>query len=516
VQKLNFHIENSPLGVIEWDCDLRVTRWSTAAEDIFGWKAEEILGQRMFEWSFVFPDDFEIVNEVIRQVFEQRTPQTIAKHRNYAKDGSVVHCEWYNSSLTDESGNLVSILSLVLDVSDRHRLEAERDRSLKLEQSAREQAETANRIKDEFLAVLSHELRSPLNPILGWSKLLQTRKFNETKTAEALAIIERNARLQAQLIEDLLDVSRILRGKLTLTTSPVNLVTPISAAIETVRLASEAKAISLKFDLQPSDRPVLQAIVIGDPARLQQILWNLLANAVKFTPEGGHVEIRLVCTGSHAQIRVSDTGQGISADFLPYVFDYFRQADSATTRRFGGLGLGLAIVRQLVELHGGTILADSPGEGQGATFTVSLPLAQTHVSQKHLHSSLPVTPSLAGLQILIVDDDPDSREFVAFVVEQEGATVTQATSAAEALELLRQTKFAVLLSDVGMPEMDGYMLLRHLRSQDAQIPAIALTAYAGEVDQQQALAAGFQLHLSKPVEPDELINAILKICNRIS
>jgi PAS domain S-box-containing protein len=383
----------------------------------------------------------------------------------------------------------------------------ERARLYEAEQIAREAAESANRIKDEFLAVLSHELRSPLNPILGWTKLLRSKTFDAAATDRALETIERNAKLQTQLIEDLLDISRILRGKLHLNVSPIELTLIIEAALETVRLAAEAKSIQVKtrFDSDVGH-------VMGDSGRLQQIVWNLLSNAVKFTPVSGRVEIRLERVGAQAQIRVSDTGKGIEPEFLPYVFDTFRQADYTTTRTFGGLGLGLAIVRHLVELHGGTVHAASAGEDEGSTFVVRLPLAPI---QPKLADSSELSSSvcnLSGVRILAVDDDADMRELLEFVLEQAGAIVTVVASAREALDVLEQTQPDLLVSDIGMPGMDGYMLVRQVRSltrgQGGQIPAIALTAYAGEYDQQLALSAGFQKHLSKPIEPDHLLETI--------
>ncbi|WP_143467699.1 GAF domain-containing protein [Leptolyngbya ohadii] len=396
------------------------------------------------------------------------------------------------------------------DLIEQRQDAVQRKQLLEREQAAREEAERANRIKDEFLAVLSHELRSPLNPILGWSKLLQNGKLDSAKTAQALATIERNAKLQSELIEDLLDVSRILRGKLSLNVAPVNLANTIRAAMETVRLAAEAKSITVEATLTPDI-----GLVLGDSTRLQQVIWNLLSNAVKFTPSGGQVNIQLECFDSSAQITVSDTGQGIAPDFLPYVFDYFRQADGATTRKFGGLGLGLAIVRHLVELHGGTVRADSLGEGQGATFTIRLPLMPSPSQADR--EERPPQPSLDlnGCKILVVDDEPDTRDLVAFVLEQQGAQVTAVTSAREALLMLPQAKPDILLSDIGMPEMDGYMLIRQVRAlapeQGGQIPAIALTAYAGDTNQQQVIAAGFQKHISKPIEPELLIQTIIHL-----
>lgn len=400
-----------------------------------------------------------------------------------------------------------NVAVLFKDISDRKRTEAEREQLLQREQAARETAERANRIKDEFLAVLSHELRSPLNPILGWSKLLQDRKFDEARTTHALETIERNAKLQVQLIDDLLDVSRILQGKLSLNVAPVNLATTITAALETVRLAAAAKTIQIQTILEPEVGQVL-----GDSGRLQQVIWNLLSNAVKFTPPGGRVEIRLEQVKVEAQLTVSDTGKGIPRNFLPHVFEYFRQADSATTRQFGGLGLGLAIVRQIVELHGGTVRADSSGEGQGATFTVKFPLMPLQLAIPQTVGESKPLSGLQGIKVLVVDDMTDMREYVAFVLEQEGAEVVAVTSAAEALTALTQFQPAVLVSDIGMPNMDGYMLLRQVRrlpsEQGGQIPAIALTAYVGELNQQQAIAAGFQRHLAKPIEPSVLIAAV--------
>ncbi|NDJ25793.1 response regulator [Nostoc sp. B(2019)] len=375
-----------------------------------------------------------------------------------------------------------------------------------------QQARDANRIKDEFLAVLSHEIRTPLNPILGWAKLLRSNKLDQKKTAFALETIERNAQLQTKLIEDLLDISRILRGKLSLNVCPVDLATIVRAAMETVRLSAEAKSIQIHSDL---DSTVGQ--VFGDSGRLQQVVWNLLSNAIKFTPEGGQVEVYLEPVGSQAQIRITDTGKGISRDFLPYVFDTFRQADSATTRKFGGLGLGLAIVRYLVEMHGGTVLAESLGEGQGATFIVNLPMIVTDslVSSEESDTTATCPSGFDRLQILVVDDDRDSLELVTFILEECGATVRAVSSATEVLAALAQSKSDLLVSDIGMPEMDGYMLLRQVRSlppeQGGQIPAIALTAYAGEGNEQQAISAGFQAHISKPIDPAQLIATIANL-----
>ncbi|NDJ19418.1 GAF domain-containing protein [Myxacorys almedinensis] len=395
------------------------------------------------------------------------------------------------------------------------------------EQTARALAESANRVKDEFLAVLSHELRTPLNPILGWSKLLRAGKLDGAKTAQALDTIERNAKMQAQLIEDLLDISRILQGKLRLNAVAVDLAETIQAAIETVRLSAIAKSITIQFE-EITEASTAPLQVSGDAGRLQQVIWNLLTNAIKFTQPGGQVDIKLTSNlasnlgdqpgeeilTQYAQITVSDTGKGIDPAFLPHVFDYFRQADSTTTRKFGGLGLGLAIVRHLVELHGGTVRADSPGEGMGATLTVWLPTLKPNdrrIQEDRLSSQcLPPASLLTSLRVLVVDDEIDSCELVAFILGQSGAIVTSASSAAEALQAVEQARFDVLVSDIGMPEMNGYALIQQIRMlpQGKQLVAVALTAYAGDHDRQHAIAAGFQHHIPKPIEPETLTRAI--------
>ena len=402
----------------------------------------------------------------------------------------------------------------VTDITDRKQAEAERDRLFRLEKAAREEAERVNRIKDEFLAVLSHELRSPLNPILGWAKLLQGRKLDEQATQRALETIERNAKLQTQLIEDLLDVSRILQGKMVLNVTQVDLIGVIKTAIETVRLAGEAKHIEIHTVFAADVKQVS-----GDAARLVQVVWNLLSNAIKFTPEGGRVEVRLDRVGNHARIQVEDTGKGINSDFLPYVFDYFRQEDGTTTRKFGGLGLGLAIVRHLTELHGGTVNVESPGVGMGATFTVCIPVVANASALSQHTDSDDRGMDLEGWRILVVDDEADMLDLMEIILEQNGAEVKLAASGLEALDVFDRFKPDMVISDIGMPIMDGYMLMRQLKARSnaqngGQFPAIALTAYAGEYDRQQALAAGFQQHISKPVEPEELVKTIATLIGR--
>jgi CheY-like chemotaxis protein/anti-sigma regulatory factor (Ser/Thr protein kinase) len=387
-----------------------------------------------------------------------------------------------------------------------------------------QESQQANRLKDEFLATLSHELRSPLNAMLGWLSLLRTRKFDEAAKTRALETIERNARTQAQLVEDILDVSRIIRGQLRLNVRSVTLVPVIESAIDTVRPAASSKNIRLQSVLDPAAGPVS-----GDSDRLQQIIWNLLTNAVKFTPKGGRVQICLERINSHVEITVTDTGKGISPEFLPYVFDRFRQADSSITRSYNGLGLGLAIVRHLVELHGGTVHAESPGEGLGATFTVKLPLMAVTLKaneQERVHPTVGSTvsfensPSLEGLRILVVDDEADARELLVHILKEFGVEVVAVATADEVIGVLMEqaSRLDILVSDIGMPNEDGYTLLRRVRSlppeRGGRIPAVALTAYARTEDRRAALLAGFQSHVAKPVELSELIAVIANLTGR--
>ncbi len=507
--------DNAPFMVWVTDTNNYCTYLSKSWYDFTGHNEETSLG---FGWlNAVHPEDCDEVRNIFLEA-SKRCEAFRMEYRLQRKDGEYRWTIDAANPWFGVDGQFKGYIGSVIDITERKTAEAERDRLLELEQAARTEAETANRIKDEFLAVLSHELRSPLNPILGWARLLQTREFHPAEIKKAIATIERNAKLQAQLIEDLLDVSRILQGKLNLKMFPVNLVLVIEAGLETVRLAAEAKDIQIQTMLDASLGQVL-----GDSDRLQQVIWNLLSNAVKFTPEEGKINIQLERIDSQAQITVSDTGKGISPEFLPHVFEYFRQADGTTTRRFGGLGLGLAIVRHLIELHGGTIWAESLGEGQGAIFRVRLPLIKKELTPKQQINIDPINASspteiLTGIQILVVDDDDDTREFHTFVLEQVGARVIAVASAKEALQALAEAEPDILLSDIGMPETDGYMLMRQIRAlqlkQAKQIPAIALTAYAGEINQQQAIASGFQRHLSKPVEPDELVKAIATLIGR--
>ncbi|MFY9557398.1 MAG: ATP-binding protein [Blastocatellia bacterium] len=458
------------------------------------------------------------------QALAQPLSDTCAEHSR------IIPAESY-TALTDTGDRLRVILelqqkarSLEAEIAERKQVEEtlrgvkdELERMLTSEQIARSEAEAANRMKDEFLATVSHELRTPLSAIMGWSHVLRSGRVDQATAARAVETIERNARIQAQLIEDILDVSRVITGKLRLNITQVDVASVINAAIDSVQLAAESKGIQLEVRLDPSARHVS-----GDSGRLQQIVWNLLSNAIKFTPSGGRVEVRLEHVDSDIQIRVSDTGQGISPDFLPFIFDRFRQADGTSTRRHGGLGLGLAIVRHLVELHGGSVFADSPGEGQGATFTIRFPQlganervgARKKIDTGSLRPFESV-PSVAGLRVLLVDDDQDNLELVTVMLKDHDANVQAVGSVAEALEVLNWFEPEVLISDLAMPGEDGYSLITKVRAFEAQtgrhIAAIALTAYVRVEDRTRALTAGYNMFVPKPAEPKELISAVANI-----
>ncbi|MBH8573881.1 PAS domain S-box protein [Nostocaceae cyanobacterium CENA369] len=507
--------------VIPWEVDA-----TTGNFTYVGPQTVEILGYPLTDWyadnfweEHIHPEDREWAIEYC--IESSLTLDNYEfEYRMLAADGRVV---WlYDIVNVVRNGRTPRQLhGFMIDITDRKFSEQEREQLLKREQAARASAEAANRMKDEFLGTLSHELRTPLNAMQGWTQLLRSRKFNETTTAQALETIDRNTRSLAQLIEDVLDVSRIIRGTLHLKTHPLELIAIVEAAIDTIRPAADAKEIRIECRFDPA-----VGVVMGDANRLQQIVWNLLSNAVKFTSKEGIVTVQLERINSGVQIRVSDTGGGIAPEFLPYVFERFRQADSSTTRSHGGLGLGLAIVRHLVELHGGTVCAESPGIGQGATFIVNLPMKAIAVdvskpeqlsplnSSEHSHS----LPTLNGLRVLVVDDEPDTRQLVTTVLGQYGAQVMAVTSAFEAIDALQQFHPDILVSDIGMPQEDGYALIRKLRAlsqeQGGKIPAVALTAYARAEDRTQALLAGFQLHVPKPVNPTELAAVVANLAGR--
>jgi signal transduction histidine kinase/ActR/RegA family two-component response regulator len=421
----------------------------------------------------------------------------------------------------DTRSKIIGMLVIARDVTERRRADEERAALLTREQSARQEAEAANRAKDEFLAMLSHELRTPLSSMMGWVTLLRSGQLDESTATRALEVVDRNLKLQRQLIEDLLDVSRIITGKMPLALRPVHLVGVIEAAVDTLRPAATAKGIKLEMAIEP-----LVPLVAGDPNRLQQVVWNLVSNAIKFTPGGGRVSVRLHRLAGHAVLSVEDTGKGISAEFLPHVFERFRQADSSSTRTYGGLGLGLAIVRHLVELHGGMVSAASPGEDLGSTFTVSLPLVTLvglgERGDPAAGSGAPAVaeprPSLRGARVLVVEDTPDERQLLTAILAQHGAEVVAVGSVEEAVEAFREARPDVLVSDIAMPGQNGFALIHQVRTleraQGGYTPAIALTAYAGGQDQRRILIAGFQLHMAKPVEPADLVAAVASLSGR--
>ena len=508
-------------ALIMLDPNGRVATWNAGAQRIDGYAADEIVGRH---FSIFYPRD------AVESGWPDHELQVAAGQGHYQeegwrlrKDGSRFWAHVTLTALRDESGHLRGFAKLTRDLSERKRAESSeetaalRDQMLEAERAARIEAQRTARMKDEFLATLSHELRTPLNAILGWTQILRLRRQpDHEEVLRALGIIERNARAQVQLIDDLLDLSRILAGQLRLDVRRVALVDVIRGAIESVQPAADAKGIRLDSILDGR-----RGLVSGDVARLQQGVWNLLSNAIKFTPKGGRVQVLLARVDSHVEVTVSDTGIGISADFLPHLFDRFSQQDSTPGRKHGGLGLGLAISKQLVELHGGTIEARSAGEGGGATFVVRLPLAIVDEDAGHEAGGDEAVehpiPQLHGTHVLVVDDEPDARELVCNVLESQGARVTATASADEALQALRTATPDVIVSDIGMPGIDGYQLMRTIRAGEAKgarVPAVALTAFARADDRKRAMLAGYQAHLAKPFDVGEFVLVVAGLLDR--
>jgi PAS domain S-box-containing protein len=431
-------------------------------------------------------------------------------------DGTTIHELCHATPLLDEQGAVRGCIGVFLNITERKRAEKERERLLAREQEARADAEDASRVKDEFLAVISHELRTPLNSILGWAQLVRSERLDVATSARALESIERNAKAQAKLVDDLLDVSRIISGKLRLDVRPIELISVANAAIDSLRHALDAKEIQLEMAMDPDASPIL-----GDATRLQQVIWNLLSNSAKFTPKGGRIQIRLQRKNNNARLSVTDTGEGIRGEFLPYVFDRFRQEDSSRTRKHGGLGLGLAIVQHLIELHGGSVEAYSAGENKGATFTISLPVIKSTAEIGTIPTRLHMSSSkaeLSGIRLLIVEDDPDSLDMLRMVVDLHGAEAKTAITTAEALRIFEEWIPDVLVADIGLPDEDGYTLMAKARAlaneKKRLVSAIALTGYAGQQEGQRAVAAGFHLYLTKPTEPRRLVEAILNLVHQ--
>jgi PAS domain S-box-containing protein len=506
-------------AIITIDPEHRVTMFNAAAESMFGCSAETAIGETLGRF---IPERFRATHADHIRGFGATgvSSRQMGGERVLAAlraTGEEFPMEARISQIEVGGEKLYTVI--IRDITLRKQAEAERDDLLVRERTARAEAEAANRAKDSFLAMISHELRTPLSPILAWSRMLREHRVDEEKMQRALDVIERSARTQAQLIEDMLDVSRIISGKLRMQVRPVLIQAVIESAVETVRPAAEAKDVRLQIVLDTEVGPVL-----GDADRLQQVVWNLLANAIKFTPKGGRVQVALERVNSHVEIAVADNGQGISPETLPFIFERFQQGETGTARTHGGLGLGLAIVKHIMEAHGGTIHAESAGEGKGAVFTVKLPLAVARTAdepeRRHPSADEPDLsvqhryPSLEGVRVLVVDDEPNSNEVVSTLLGSCGAEIRVAVSAAQARGVLGRWTADVLVSDIGMPGEDGYEFVGKLRAQDgaaAQIPAVALTAYASREDRIRLLSAGFQAHVPKPVDPRELVTVVANL-----
>jgi PAS domain S-box-containing protein len=498
-------VESSDDAIISTDLQGNIKSWNRGAERIYGYTAAETIGKPV---TMLLPPDRwneePRILELIRRGDRIDHYETIRRR----KDGTNINISLTVSPILNHVGDVIGASKTSRDITWRKRAEEEREQLLASERDSRSEAEEANRLKDEFLATISHELRSPLNAILGWARLLREPDMRWDQMERALETIERNAQAQARLIEDLLDVSRIVSGKLSIQMRPVTLNSMVQSAVADLRLAAESKGIDLRLT---EDEEIK---LIGDADRLQQVVWNLLSNAIKFTPEGGRVEVGLKRVGERAELWVRDTGRGISPEFLPHVFDRFRQATRTDARSRAGLGLGLAIVRHIVEAHGGNVTVESAGVGLGATFVCKLPLVGAEqevvpaIERQMTQLKVKATSSLKGIKVLVVDDDEDAREMLEAALSSYGAEVITAAGALNALDALASEEIDVLVSDINMPEIDGYELIRRVRAmkpeQGGRIPAVALTAYARAEDRLRALKSGYQTHMPKPVEPAEL------------
>jgi PAS domain S-box-containing protein len=499
-------VQSSDDAIVSKDLNGIVRTWNAAAERMFGYTAEEIVGKPI---RVIIPADRQAEEDDILGRLRQGKPIDHFQTVRQTKDGRLIEVSLTVSPVRDGTGRVVGASKIARDITEQKRAIAERERLLEAERVARAEAERASRVKDDFVAMVSHELRTPLNAILGWTQLMTRSRNDPAMMARGLDVVARNTRLQAQLISDLLDISRIVAGKLQLDTRSVDLRFIVGQAIETIQEEARVKGVEVVQELEEA-----ASLVSGDPSRLQQIVWNLLSNAIKFTPQGGRVRVALRFDRSRAEIEVSDTGTGIRPEFLPHVFDRFHQADLSITRRFGGLGLGLSIVKHLVDLHGGEVRAASEGEGKGATFTVTLPVVgdvTEHERRRAPGDGVEPGVPLDSIRLLVVEDEADTLEFLRRLLSTHGATVLTAANAGEALSLVRSGKPDLLISDIGLPEVDGYDLIQRVRREPSpvrDIPAIALTAYARSEDRTRALRAGYQAHIAKPVEPNELLAMI--------
>jgi PAS domain S-box-containing protein len=510
-------VDANVIGVVVIEDD-RIVEANDVFLSMLGYSREEFLARRL-TWQELTPPEHRAVSARAYATFRATGAIAPFEKEYIRRDGGRINVVIGAAALDDQHNRW---MTFVLDISEQKRIQGEKEMAFQREQAAREHAEEATRLKDEFLANLSHELRTPMNIIIGWTHLLRTGALVPEQQMRAVEAIDRAARSQAQLIEDLLDVSRIITGKFRLTMQPVEVGAVVEAAVDSLKVGAQARQIKLNVALEAPDVRVL-----GDSDRLQQVVWNLVSNAVKFTPAGGHVEVRLAQDDQHACIIVQDSGKGITREFLPFVFDRFRQADGTSTREHMGMGLGLAIVRHVIELHGGTVRAESEGEGKGSVFTMKLPIASTVVTTKELRlerpvrsASVPATRSTSDLRVLLVEDDPDAKEVAAAGLLRAGFELRTAASAMEALNILDDWRPDVIVSDISMPEMDGYEFIRELRTRPPErggrTPALALTAYARLEDAARALASGYQGHAAKPINPVELTEAIVKLMHGTS
>jgi PAS domain S-box-containing protein len=508
-------VDSSEDAIISKSLNGIITSWNQAAERMFGWTSEEAVGQSII---MIIPPELRQEETMILGQLRQGQRLEHFETIRATKDGRRLNISLTVSPIRNKDGRIIGASKIARDITDRVRAEEERTMLLSSERAARERAEAASRAKDEFVAMISHEIRSPLNAILGWSQMLRQGSLDQPGTANALESIERNARAQAQLVSDLLDISRVITGKLSINARPVDITNSLDSALDSIRPAAEAKQIQLEVE-----RERYATVITGDADRLQQVFWNLLSNAVKFTPRGGRVTVRVFRTESQLELSVSDSGTGIRPDFLPLIFNRFTQADTTTARQHAGLGLGLSIVRHIIELHGGTVTAESEGVGKGATFRIMLPVRALKAPDADTAPlQVPIEAfaddiALNKIRVMVVDDEAETRDLLKVMLASQGADVETYGSGAEALNQIDAWKPQVIVSDIGMPVQDGYAFIRKVRGLglDAQtIPAIALTAYARAEDRMRALAAGFQMHVPKPVEASELVMVIASLIKR--
>lgn len=509
-------VDSSEDAIISKNLNGIITSWNHAAERMFGWNADEAIGRSII---MIIPPELRDEETMILSRLRQGQRIEHFETIRQTKDGRRRNISLSISPIRNKNGEIIGASKIARDITERVRTEEERGVLLASERAARERAEAASRAKDEFVAMISHEIRSPLNAILGWAQMLRQGQLDKAATTNALESIERNARAQAQLVSDLLDISRVITGKLRINARPVDITTSLESALESIRPAAEAKQIDIEVEREP-----YATVITGDADRLQQVFWNLLSNAVKFTPRGGRVNITISRSDSQLEISVSDSGAGINPEFLPFIFDRFTQADTTSARHHAGLGLGLAIVRHIIELHGGTVTAGSEGLGKGATFRITLPVRA--LKARETDSGANEIPALALAQdialdkvrVMVVDDEAETRELLKIMLASHGADVETFGSAAEALSEIDVWKPQVIVSDIGMPQQDGYTFMRKVRGLGVEAhstPAIALTAYARAEDRMRALAAGFQMHVPKPVEASELVMVIASLVKRI-